>query len=612
MECFWPWSYCRTSGKPLAVGEQFTFGIEGLWGNHDGTSSSHRLADGIKDESVNRIFMFRARNGWGRAVISATGGSKISDEQRQLQRDRLKRFQDYDTYGSVPIAYQLAAKSDVTIAIDDAKGRRVRNLFGQYPRDAGAVTDRWDAVDDQGNPVPPGEYTATVLHHRPVALKLFNSVYSSATPPWPTEKGTLLWGSNHGHPTSVATRGDVTVLFFTGTEGGSGVQRIDDRGIIQWADGQEFLAGAISERFVYGLSRSAWQRKTLIFRYDVKTGQLTPFGDAARSPSAQLFDDAEVADGSMVIAHGSLWALFPGRDALLRIDGETGAILETMPAGDLVGIAESGGKAYVLAKNGALAGLDAAGRAGTPFATVAGLKDPKRLAVDPQGARFLISDHGTNQVVLCDRSGKELRRFGRAYEGEDRPAGPFVATDLIRPMGTGFDHLGRIWIPEGVKNCKRVGLWNADGALIDQFWGQADYGATSGWPITHDSTRFIAHGIEFRLDPQPDPWKRKTAEQPLIFHPALDHERGLVYRVDGRDYACGSPGFNKMKSLTIFRRDERQCFVPCVRLEVGTKTPGGKGKPDQITPATAWVDRNADGQQSDDELTAIAYQPFDQ
>jgi hypothetical protein len=82
MECFWPWSYCRTSGKPLAVGEQFTFGIEGLWGNHDGTSSSHRLADGIKDESVNRIFMFRARNGWGRAVISPTGGSKISDEQR--------------------------------------------------------------------------------------------------------------------------------------------------------------------------------------------------------------------------------------------------------------------------------------------------------------------------------------------------------------------------------------------------------------------------------------------------------------------------------------------------------------------------------------------------
>ncbi|HEX3133474.1 MAG TPA: FlgD immunoglobulin-like domain containing protein [Planctomycetota bacterium] len=608
MECFWPWSYCRASGKPLAAGEQFTYGIEGLWGNHDGSSSSHRLADGIKDESVNRIFMFRARKGWGKAVISASGKLSISDDQRALQRERLKRFQDYDTYGSVPITYTVPAKSDVTIAIDDAQGRRVRNLFGQYPRDTGSVTDKWDAVDDQGNPVPPGEYTATILHHQPIALKLFNSVYSSATPPWPTEKGTLLWGSNHGHPTSVATRGDVTVLFFTGTEGGSGIQRINDQGIIQWSDGQEFLAGAIDEKFVYGLSRSAWQRKTLIFRYELKTGQLTPFTDAARSPSALLFGDADVADGSLALAHGVLWALFPGR-GLLCVDSESGAITRTLPSGDLVGIAEAGGKLYVLAKNGALSVVDAMGTVGAPVATIAGLTEPKRLAVDATGERILISDHGSNQVVLCDRTGKELRRFGHAYAGNDRPAGPFVVTDLIHPMGTGFDHLGRIWIPEGVKNCKRVGLWDADGKLLDQFWGQADYGATSGWPITHDSTRFIAHGIEFRLDPQPDPWKRKTAEQPLIFHPELDHDRGLVWRVDGRDYACGAPGFNKSKGLTIFRRNEQQTFVPCVRLTAGGKVSGGKGKPDVVTSAIAWVDCNGDGAQDADEITSFTYQP---
>lgn len=607
MECFWPWSYCRTSGSPLPVGEQFTYGIEGLWGNHDGTSSSHRLADGIKDESVNRIFMFRARKGWGRAVISATGKLAISDEQRALHRERLKRFQDYDTYGSVPIAYQVKTKGDVTIAIDDAQGRRVRNLFGQYPRDPGTITDKWDAVDDQGNPVPPGEYTARILQHQPIGLKLFNSVYSSATPPWPTEKGTLLWGSNHGHPTSVATRGDVTVLFFTGTEGGSGIQRIDDNGIIQWADGQEFLAGAIDEKYVYGLSVSWWQRKTMIFRYDVKGGQMVPFADEARSPSALLYPDVDSGDGTLASAHGSLWALFPGR-ALLRVHPETGATLATLPVGELVSITDRDGKLYVLAKNGALSEVDAMGAVGAPFATVAGLMQPKRLSADAQGARFLISDHGSNQVVLCDRAGKELRRFGSAYAGKDRPAGKFITTDLIRPMGTGFDHRGRIWIPEGVKNCKRVGLWDADGNLLDQFWGQADYGATSGWPITYDSTRFIAHGIEFKLDPQPDPWKRKTAEQPLIFHPALDHQRGLVWRIDGRDYACGAPGFNKPKDLTIFRRDERGTFVPCVRLTPGSKTSGGKGKPDVVIPGTAWVDRNADGQQSADEVTTLTYQ----
>jgi hypothetical protein len=592
MECFWPWSYCRTSGQPLAPGAMFTFGIEALWGNADGTGQGHRLADGIRDETVNRIFMFRARDGWGRAVISATGGLAISGQQRALQQERLRRFQDYGTYGSIPIAYTLAEAADVTVAIDDASGRRVRNLFGQHPRPAGAAQELWDGLDDEGNALPAGEYTATILHHRPIGLKLFNSVYSSATPPWVTERGALLWGSNHGHPTSVATRGDVTVLFFTGTEGGSGIQRIDDHGTILWRDGQEFLAGAIDDHFVYGLSRTAWQRRTLLFRYAVDGGQLTPFADPERSPSVQLLPDTDVDDATLACAHGSVWALFPGR-ILQRRDPATGASQAERPAGALIALAEAGGRLYALAQGGAIVELDAQGAVAATVATVAGLAEPKRLACDAAGTRFLISDHGTNQVLLCDRGGAVLRRFGTAYAGAMRPAGAFVPTDLVRPMGPGFDHLGRIWIPEGATSCKRVGLWGADGALLDQFWGQADYGAMAGFPLTWDSTRFIAHGIEFALDPRPDPWHRKTAEQPLVFHPELaDHQRGLVYRVEGREYACAAPGFGKPTALTIFRRDERKAFVPCVRLALAGKS-GGRG----------WVDRNGDGKEDADEIT---------
>lgn len=601
VEAFWPWSYCRTAGTPLAAGEQFVFGIEAMWGNGDGTSSAHRLADGIRDETVNRIFMFRARKGWGKAVIAPAGKLKITDEQRALQKERLRRFQDYDTRGSVPIAYELKAKSDVTIAIDDARGRRVRNLFGQFPRDPGSVKDLWDCLDDQGNPVQPGDYTATILHHAPIGLKLANSVYSSSIPPWTTEKGSLFWGSNHGHPTSVAVRGDATVLFFTGTEGGSGIQRIDDDGVILWRDGQEFLDGAIDEKFAYGLSRSSWQGKTLLFRYDLKSGQLTPWEDAERSPSTLLLADATIADAAtLAYAHGKLWALVPGR-TLLRVARGTGAIDKELPAGELVALAEQGDRLLALRRDGAIVTLDAEGAAGTAIATVAGLKDPQRLAVDAAGERFLVSDHGTNQVVLCGRDGKEIRRFGRAYAGDERPAGAFAATDLIRPMGAGFDHKGRIWIPEGVRSCKRVGLWDAEGRLLDQFWGQADYGAMAAFPIVDDGTRFIAHGIEFKLDPKPDPWRRKTAEQPLVFHPALADERGLVYRVDGRDYACAAPGYNKPKDLTIYRRDEKQVFVPCVRIVPNTRPKGAKAD----EPGRIWIDRNGDGQESVDEVAPI-------
>jgi hypothetical protein len=267
-----------------------------MWGNHNGERIRHRLADGLKDDSTNRTFMFRARDGWGRAVIAKQSDVDIVAQQKQLHAQRLKQFRDYDTYGSIPIAYELPNERDVTIAIDNAEGLRVRNLIGQYPREAGPVTDHWDGLDDQGNPVQPGHYTATVLHHEPVEMKLVNSVYSSSTPPWDTEEGRKLWGSNHGHPTAVAIRGDVQTVYFNSTEGGSGIIRIDDQGIIQWADHNEMIDGTIGEKYIYGLSQNMWQNKTLLFRFAIQNGKLTPFDDAARTPSPTLLDDRGIPD----------------------------------------------------------------------------------------------------------------------------------------------------------------------------------------------------------------------------------------------------------------------------------------------------------------------------
>ncbi len=602
LEAFWPWSYCRTSGEALQPGEAFTFGIEAMWGNHDGTRLAHRLADGIKDETVNRIFMFRARDGWGRAVLAPAGKLDISDQQIALQKARLKHFVDYDTYGSVPIDYSLPERRDVTIAIDAPDGRRVRNLFGQFPRDAGTQKDFWDGLDDAGNPLPPGDYTATILHHQPIGLKFFNSAYSSATPPWPTDRGSLLWGSNHGHPTSVATRGEVTVLYFTGTEGGSGIQRIDENGVILWADGQEFIDGTLDDQFAYGLSRSSWQQRTLLARYRLANGQQVPFDDPDKTPSPSLLADGNITNhATLALAHGQLWACFPGR-ALLRVNPATGAVEQTSDTGPLRALTDRNGKLYGLTDAGAVVRLDEQGKVAATLFVLADLRNPQRLAVDHQEKLFAISDGGTNQVVLVDAGGQLVRRIGRPYEGDQRPAGAFVKTDLIKPMGTGFDAQGRLWVPEGVKSCKRVGLWSTDGQLLEQFWGQADYGAMAGFPIIDDSTRFIAHGIEFQLDPNPDPWNRKTNEEPLIFHPHLANLRGLVYRYQDQDFACALPGYNQGQDVNILRRDANGVFVPCVHIRP-VRRPGGK-----LTPGQAWVDRNGDGQRSDDELTEVDWQ----
>ncbi|MGI5869733.1 MAG: FlgD immunoglobulin-like domain containing protein [Kiritimatiellia bacterium] len=599
LEAFWPWSYCRTSGKALKPGESFVFGTEAMWGNVDGTRMVHRLADGIKDDAVNRIFMFRARSGWGSATLRAEGNLDVADEQRALQAARLKNFVDYDTHGSVPIAYALPEARDVSIVIDDAQGRRVRCLFGQRPRDAGDVEDLWDCLDDDGNPVPPGDYKATIVHHKPISISFVNSVYSSATPPWVTEEGTKLWGANHGHPTSVATRGSDTLLIFTGTEGGSGIQKIDDNGIIQWADGNEFLDATLDDTYAYGLSRSSWQTKTLLFRFNLKNGAIVPFDDAARTPSPTLLSDADIPNESTIaIGHGKLWALIPGR-ALLRIDRSAGAVEAELPVGDLVAVTDRDDTLFGLCKDGRVVALDAEAEQKDVF-KAKGLKRPVRFGVSHDGKRFAISDMGSNQVVVFRSNGKRLHVIGRAYEADDRPAGAFVPTDLICPLGADFDHLGRLWIAEAVKSCKRVTCWSADGALLDQYWGQADYGAMAGFPLTFDSTRFVAHGIEFKLDPDPNPWQRKTCEQPLRYHPELAEERGLVYKVGDDEYACGAPGYNKPSHLKIFKRAKDGVFRPVVTIALG-----GQRRVDgklAAFGARAWTDLNENGKEDAGEV----------
>jgi hypothetical protein len=358
------------------------------------------------------------------------------------------------------------------------------------------------------------------------------------------------------------------------------------------------IDGTIGEKYIYGLSQNMWQNKTLLFRFAIQNGKLTPFDDAARTPSPTLLDDREIpTTSSLALGHGSLWACFPGR-ALQRINADTGEISESLPVGDLVAVADNAGQLYGLYADGRVAKLDNRAKPNVLFQR-SGLKQPVRLSISPDRQRFAISDHGWNQVFITDLEGNDLHAIGQPIDGKDRPAGEFITTDVIQPMGSAFDRHGRLWITEGSKNCKRVTLWSDSFELLNQFWGQADYGAMAGFPITHDATRFIAHGIEFKLDPDPQPKVRKTNEQPLIYHPQLaSTQRGLVYEVDGREYAVGTPGFNKPEDMRIFKRDDDGVFRACVIVMF---TKGGNK-----TPSTAWVDRNGDGKQTDNEIVSDA------
>jgi len=597
MEVFWPWSYLRTNGQPLKAGESFVIGIEEMWGSVEGTELAHRLVDNLKNDKVNRIFFFRAKDGWGEAILKDKGNLTGTEDQKKLQAERLKQFVNYDTTGTVPITYTLDEDRDVTIAIDDSKGNRVRNLIGQYPRSKGKNTDFWDGLNDQGAPVEPGTYTARIVDHEPIEVKFVNSLYNAATPPWITATGRKLWGANHGHPTSAATRGDITLLGFTGTEGSSGIMRVEPDGNILWTDTTESLDLTLTDKYAYLLSRESWTKRTLIRRYDLQTGAIVLFDNPERSTETVLpVDVKEVPDAaSFAYAHGKLFAFVPGKN-LFRVDPNSGAVEATLTVPDLVAVTDRDDALWGLFADGSVAKLDAEGKKGSVALTVKDLKEPVRLAVSQDGKRFAISVRGTNQVMVYDADGKLVGTIGQPFQSVDgmRPAGKYVETDLIRPLGLDFDPQGRLWVAEGAGSNRRVTLWNPDGKLARQFWGGADYGAMAGFPLMHDSSRFIAHGVEFQLDPTPDLPNKPTNEKPLMFHPALADTRGVVYQYKGHEYAVSVPGMNKQEFVTIAKRNKDGIFQPVVRIDYGDKKkPGG-----------VWTDLNENGKEDAGETVA--------
>ena len=610
-EAFWPWSYCRTGGKPLAVGERFTFGIEALWSNS-------RLADGIKNDKVNRIFMFRARNGWGSAVIGDKGHLTLSDEQVAIQTTRLKAFVDYDTHGSIPLDYVLPGDGvrDVTVAIDDASGRRVRNLMGQHPRTGAKNTELWDGLDDAGKPVAPGSYSVVIVDHQPVEVAFVNSVYNAGTPPWKTEGGNRLWGSNHGCPTTIVARKDVMMVGFTGVEGATGLLRADADARIQWTDSGEVTDVCMDEKHAYVLSADSWIQQTVIRRFDLVSGRTVPFDDAQKSVQATLplpYTETSVAS-SVAFAGGKVYALLvrasaPQGTLLVAVDARTGAVQTGLQAGDLIAITSRDEVVYGLAKDGRIGQVDLKTGGLKPLftATATDLGAPVRLAISQDGQRFAVSDQSRNQVFVMDAGGARIATIGKPYTAMHhmRPAGAFIATNLIAPLGLAFDAQGRLWIAEAESSCRRVTTWTPQGdayVLGRQLWGGADYGAMGGFPITYDSTRFIAHGMEFRLDADPQPTVRPTQEQALTFHPELAHDqRGLVYRFKDHDYAVTTPGYNGSKGFMIAKRTADGVFIPCVKVTFGTsRLQDGKWIP---VPGTTWIDRDDNGVEGPAEAT---------
>ena len=195
-------------------------------------------------------------------------------------------------HAPIPIQFELPQEGYVTLVIDDAEGRRVRNLVSETKFPVGKNTSWWDGMNDLGRDpeaarhgvfhipaqlVQPGAYRVHGLWRKPLELRYEFAVYNAGDPPWETADSTGAWLANHSPPCAALFvpegRGPGSKpLVFLGSyvsEGGHGLAWVDldgrKQGGVGWVGGNwtgaPYLArddGAQADTNTFAYAAAAW------------------------------------------------------------------------------------------------------------------------------------------------------------------------------------------------------------------------------------------------------------------------------------------------------------------------------------------------------------------
>ena len=222
------------------------------------------------------------------------------------------------SYPPIPIRFTLPEEGYVTLVIEDANGKRIRNLMAETKFPAGDNIAWWDGMDDLGRDpeayrhgvyripeqfVQPGSYRVRGLWRKQIDLRYEFSIYNAGQPAWEIADSTGAWLANHTPPCAAlfvpADRapGGKPLVYLGSyvSEGGHGLAWVDlegrKQGGVGWVGGNwtgaQFLARddgpeAITNHFAY--AAASWSSEDDPNRAKEKRGEirltaLTPDGN---------------------------------------------------------------------------------------------------------------------------------------------------------------------------------------------------------------------------------------------------------------------------------------------------------------------------------------------
>ncbi len=571
-----------------------------------------------------------------------------------------------ESHPPIPVRFKLAEAGFVTLVIEDAAGKRVRNIVSETPFPAGENVAWWDGTDDLGRdrdaarhglyhipeqPVAPGAYRVRGLFHKGMELRYEFSIYNAGNPAWETEDKSGGWLTNHTPPQAALFVPGEKPMVYLGSavsEGGAGLdgKKIGGRG---WIGGNWTAAptlardtgkSALPDVIAYvGATWTASGNNADKTRGELRITALTKKGDKPVikypfTPPKQAEkggDEDWISQlGGIAANDGLVVASFAKSGTLLFVDAREGKALGDASVENPRGLAfDAQGRLLVLSGKRLLRfevghGVPDHSKVALslPAILAKDLQDPHGIVLDVAGNIF-VSDHGdSQQVKVFSPDGKFLRAIGHAGEPK---AGPYDPLHMNHPHGLAIDDRQQLWVTENDFQPKRVSVWTLDGKFVRAHYGPGRYGG-GGSLDPRDKTRFYYDGIEFKLD-----WKAGTSTPVAVFHrPAKDDFASQAntsapetpIHFDGRQYMvnCFNSNPTGGSALVTIWLMKNSVAVPVASLgraqdwellrheEFRPRWPQGldpKGEAHRNPALVAWSDLNADARVQPDEVTIV-------
>lgn len=384
--------------------------------------------------------------------------------------------------------YVLPHDAYVTLVIEDAAGRRVRNLISDAPRQAGRIAETWDGRDDNGNPVPTGEYRWRGLTHGGISAHWLGSFYSPGSTPWKRHtrpggwnlraSGAGGWLSDHTAPWCLFADDRHVYIGCKTAEAGDAIIQSNLDGEKIWGTLWLGLSGAnamCAERGILHVAGEGhWMGARMgVNLFDIVNYRWVPLPKEVKSRHIQ-HDSALVRENSsdfsgiqgMFLTCEDIAVVFSDKRRVSYFDRANGLWKRDEP----------------------LKAIEA--RIRRPSAKIL-----HGVATDADGNLYRCDTNRCEQCVkVYAPDGRFLRRIGKPG---GRREGAYDPLAMGNPVDVAIDARGQVWVCENCFLPKRVSIWTRDGRLVREIVGTPYYGG--GGSIDAEGKYAYYSGMRLRL-----------------------------------------------------------------------------------------------------------------